>query len=112
MEESSAVSNEPNKPNFSNVQSGVGSSAPNPPKADFSNVNSSATSTAPGVNPPATKTYTVVPGDSLSRIAKHVYGDANRWHDIFNANRDLLDNPDKIQPGQVLKLPADPDSNA
>jgi nucleoid-associated protein YgaU len=41
-----------------------------------------------------------------------VDGDADRWQDIFNANRDLLDNPDKIQPGQVLKLPADPVSNA
>ena len=106
------MGNEPNKPNFSNVQSGVGSTAPNPPKADFSNVNSAAAATAPGVNPPAAKTCTVVSGDSLSRIAKHVYGDANRWHDIFNSNRDLLDNPDKIQPGQVLKLPADPASHA
>ena len=95
------MGNEPNKPNFSNVQSGVGSTAPNPPpKASFGNVNSGVASTAP-----VAKTYTVVSGDSLSRIAKHVYGDANRWHDIFNANRDLLDNPDKIQPGQVLKLP-------
>ncbi len=95
------MGNEPNKPNFSNVQSGVGSTAPNPPpKASFGNVNSGVASTAP-----VAKTYTVVSGDSLSRIAKHVYGDVNRWHDIFNANRDLLDNPDKIQPGQVLKLP-------
>ena len=100
------MGNEPNKPNFSNVQRGVGSTVPNPPpKASFGNVNSGVASTAPVVNPPAAKTYTVVSGDSLSRIAKHVYGDANRWHDIFNANRDLLDNPDKIQPGQVLKLP-------
>lgn len=95
------MGNEPNKPNFSNVQSGVGSTAPNPPpKASFGNVSSGVASTAP-----VAKTYTVVSGDSLSKIAKHVYGDANRWHDIFNANRDLLDNPDKIQPGQVLKLP-------
>lgn len=106
------MGNQPNKPDFSNVQSGAASSAPNPPaKADFSNVKSGAASSAPVVDPPAAKTYTVVSGDSLSRIAKHVYGDANRWHDIFNANRDLLDNPDKIQPGQVLKLPAD-SSNA
>ncbi len=102
------MGNEPNKPDFSNVQSGAASSVPNPPaKADFSNVKSGVASSAPVVDPPAAKTYTVVSGDSLSRIAKHVYGDANRWHDIFNANRDLLDNPDKIQPGQILKLPAD-----
>ena len=106
------MGNEPNKPNFSNVQGGAASSAPNSPaKADFSNVNAGAASSAPIVDPPAAKTYTVVSGDSLSRIAKHVYGDANRWHDIFNANRDLLDDPDKIKPGQILKLPADSDSN-
>ncbi|MEO7064838.1 MAG: LysM peptidoglycan-binding domain-containing protein [Dokdonella sp.] len=107
------MGNEPNKPNFSNVQGSAASSAPNPaPKADFSNVNSSVQSSAPVVDAPAARTYTVVAGDSLSKIAKHVYGDANRWHDIFNANRDLLDNPDRIQPGQILKLPANPASNA
>jgi len=106
------VANEPNKPNFSNVQSGSETTAPPPPKADFSNVQSGVSSTAPVVDPPAAKTYTVASGDSLSKIAKKVYGNANRWHDIFNANRDQLDNPDLIQPGQVLKLPADADSNA
>jgi LysM repeat protein len=50
-------------------------------------------------------TYTVQPGDTLSKIAKHHLGDANAYMDIFNANRDQLSDPDKIKPGQVLKLP-------
>ncbi len=103
------MANEPNKPNFSNVESGSATTAAPPPKADFGNVQAGVESTATVV---AAKTYTVVKGDSLSKIAKHLYGSANRWRDIFEANRDQLDNPDLIQPGQVLKLPADADSNA
>jgi nucleoid-associated protein YgaU len=106
------MGNEPNKPNFSNVQGSSDTTAPPPPKADFGNVQSGAASTAKVVDSPAAKTYTVAKGDSLSRIAKHLYGNANRWRDIFEANRDQLDNPDLIQPGQILKLPADADSNA
>ena len=51
------------------------------------------------------QTYTVVSGDSLSKIAKHFYGNANDWHKIFDANRDKLSNPDLIHPGQVLRIP-------
>lgn len=54
----------------------------------------------------AEQTYTVETGDSLSKISKEVYGSANHWKDIFEANRDQLDDPDLIQPGQVLKIPA------
>ena len=50
-------------------------------------------------------TYTVKPGDTLSKIAKQALGDANAYMSIFNLNRDQLSDPDKIQPGQVLKLP-------
>jgi nucleoid-associated protein YgaU len=50
-------------------------------------------------------TYTVKPGDTLSKIAKQTLGDANAYMEIFNANRDQLSNPDKIQPGQQLKIP-------
>jgi nucleoid-associated protein YgaU len=50
-------------------------------------------------------TYTVKPGDTLSKIAKEHLGNANAYMDIFNANRDQLSDPDKIQPGQVLKIP-------
>ena len=53
----------------------------------------------------AEKTYTVKPGDTLSKIAKQAYGDANAYMDIFNANKDQLSDPDKIKPGQVLKIP-------
>jgi nucleoid-associated protein YgaU len=53
-----------------------------------------------------TKTYTVKPGDTLSKIAKEQLGDANAYDEIFNANRDQLSDPDKIKPGQVLKIPA------
>jgi len=52
------------------------------------------------------KTYTVKAGDTLSKIAKDLLGDANAYHQIFNANRDQLTDPDKIKPGQVLKIPA------
>ena len=54
----------------------------------------------------AVRTYTVKSGDTLSKIAKETLGDANAYMKIFNANRDLLSDPDKIKPGQVLKLPA------
>lgn len=51
------------------------------------------------------ETYTVVKGDTLSAIAKHYYGNANQYMRIFEANRDQLKDPDKIQVGQVLKIP-------
>ena len=54
---------------------------------------------------PVSQTYTVQPGDTLSKIAKQTLGDANAYHEIFNLNRDQLSDPDKIKPGQVLKLP-------
>jgi nucleoid-associated protein YgaU len=65
---------------------------------DFSNVQSGASSTA-------MKTYEVVSGDSLSKIAKREYGNANEWKRIYEANQDILKNPDKIYPGQMLKIP-------
>ena len=54
----------------------------------------------------ATKTYTVKAGDTLSKIAKEHLGNANNYMAIFEANRDQLSDPDKIKPGQVLKIPA------
>ena len=50
-------------------------------------------------------TYTVQAGDTLSAIAKKFLGNANEYMAIFNANRDQLTDPDKIKPGQVLKIP-------
>jgi nucleoid-associated protein YgaU len=53
----------------------------------------------------AGQTYTVKSGDTLSKIAKQFYGDAQQYPKIFEANRDKLSDPDKIQVGQVLTIP-------
>lgn len=93
-------------PDFSNVRGGVSSTeSPAGNRPDFSNVRSSVGSTeeTPGVG-----SYTVRKGDTLSHIAQAHYGRASEWQRIFEANRDLLDDPDRIQPGQVLKIPAAP----
>jgi nucleoid-associated protein YgaU len=55
--------------------------------------------------PAAAKTYTVKPGDTLSKIAKEHLGNANAYMKIFDLNKDQLTDPNKIQPGQVLRLP-------
>jgi nucleoid-associated protein YgaU len=73
------------KPDFSDVQGGSSSSAPRPEKAP--------------------RTHTVVAGDSLSKIAKKFYGDANKWKLIYEANKDQIKNPDLIHPGQTFKIP-------
>jgi nucleoid-associated protein YgaU len=54
---------------------------------------------------PQPTTYTVKAGDTLSKIAKEHLGDASAYMEIFNANKDQLSDPDKIKPGQVLKIP-------
>lgn len=67
-----------------------------------------AAATGGGVMPPPmaqSKTYTVKAGDTLSKIAKEYLGNANAYMEIFNANKDQLSDPDKIRPGQVLKIP-------
>ena len=69
------------------------------PKADFSNVQAGSSQA------PKEEIYVVVAGDSLSKIAKKSYGDANQWKRIFEANRDQIKNPDLIQPGWKLKIP-------
>ena len=85
------------KADFSNVQGGSSSTAPAPP---MSVPTSAGTSGAT-----AGKRYTVVAGDSLSRIAKREYGDANAWKRIYEANRDTIKDPDLIYPGQTLEIP-------
>jgi nucleoid-associated protein YgaU len=65
---------------------------------DFSNVDSGSSSTA-------IKIHEVKSGDSLSKIAKQEYGDAAKWPLIFEANKDVLKDPNKIFPGQKLKIP-------
>jgi nucleoid-associated protein YgaU len=87
-------------------------------KADFSDVVAGGSSTAPAADMPAAaapapapnvveteRTYTVVAGDTLSKIAKREYGDASKWHRIYEANKDTIKNPDLIYPGQTFKIP-------
>ena len=73
-------------------------------KADFSDVETGASSEAP-TTPTGGQTYTVKSGDSLSKIAKHIYGDAGKWHRIYDANKDKIKNPDLIHPGQEFTIP-------
>lgn len=54
---------------------------------------------------PESQWHTVVSGDNLSKIAKKFYGDANKYPVIFEANKPMLNHPDKIYPGQVLRIP-------
>jgi len=54
---------------------------------------------------PESKFYTVVSGDTLSKIAKQFYGNANAYMKIFEANKPMLTHPDKIYPGQNLRIP-------
>ena len=54
---------------------------------------------------PESQWHTVVSGDNLSKIAKKFYGDANKYPAIFEANKPMLKHPDKIYPGQVLRIP-------
>ena len=94
------------KPDFSNVVSGSGDSGGG--SADFSNVVSGSSSTAPssaGSAAGGERSYVVVKGDSLSKISKMFYGDANQWKRIFDANRDVIRNADLIQPGWKLRIP-------
>jgi nucleoid-associated protein YgaU len=53
----------------------------------------------------AERTYTVKPGDTLSKIAKEMLGNAGAYMEIFKANKDQLHDPDNIKPGQVLRIP-------
>ena len=55
---------------------------------------------------PEAQYHDVVRGDTLSAIAKTYYGDANKYPKIFEANKPMLSNPDKIYPGQKLRIPA------
>jgi nucleoid-associated protein YgaU len=79
------------------------------PKADFSNVQGGSSSTAPSsrFDDVEVRSYTVVSGDSLSKIAKREYGDAQKWRQIYEANREQIKDPDLIYPGQVLTIPAE-----
>jgi nucleoid-associated protein YgaU len=79
------------------------SNKPGDDMPDFSDVASGASSTAPAQA--AFKNYTIVSGDSLSKIAKREYGNAGAWKKIFEANKDVIKDPDKIFPGQKIRIP-------
>ena len=49
--------------------------------------------------------YTVEAGDTLWAIALYMYGDGSRWRDLYDLNRGIIDNPNLIEPGQVLNVP-------
>jgi nucleoid-associated protein YgaU len=89
-------------PDFSDTTAAGSSKTPAGGKADFSDVTGGQSSAAPASGG---RTYTVKSGDSLSKIAKHHYGDANAWHRIYEANRDKIKNPDLIHPGQEFVIP-------
>ena len=72
------------------------------PKADFSDVEGGAPRPR---RPSGGRTYTVVKGDSLSKIAKQFYGNASQWKRIYEANKDVIKNPDLIYPGQTFTIP-------
>ena len=84
---------------FSDVS---GSSSSSSGAGDFSDVSSGGSTTAPTGG----QTYTVKAGDSLSKIAKHFYGDAGKWKKIHAANADKIPNPDLIHPGLQLTIPS------
>jgi nucleoid-associated protein YgaU len=70
--------------------------------AGVGQVNDMLTVSAPA---PESQWHTVVSGDTLSKIAKKFYGDANKYPVIFEANTPMLKHPDKIYPGQLLRIP-------
>ncbi|HJR54795.1 MAG TPA: LysM peptidoglycan-binding domain-containing protein [Gemmatimonadota bacterium] len=77
-------------------------------KADFSKVQSGSSTTArpEAKKAEGAKSYTVKSGDSLWKISEQVYGNGNDWRRIYEANKDRIQNPDVIQPGWVLTIPA------
>ena len=94
------MANEPGKPDFSDVQGGSSTVPVKPAAADFSDVKSGSSTT-----PLSEQQYTIVAGDTLSKIAQKFYGNGNAWKAIFAANRDKISNPNLIHPGQVLRIP-------
>ena len=78
------------------------------PLGAVGNVGAASGASAPAAasSTPLGRGYTVQPGDSLSKIAKKIYGDANRWKEIWEANQAKIPNPDLIHPGLELQIPS------
>ena len=87
--------NDPEKPDFSDVVSGSSSTAPSPA--------GSSTEAA------TSRMYIVQPGDSLSKIAKKFYGNANAWNRIFEANKDVIKNPEITKKTSTPRKPQIPE---
>jgi nucleoid-associated protein YgaU len=76
------------------------------PNLDFSDTDIGRQQAAKAAAEAATKVHIVEKGENLSVIAEQELGDANRWREIYDLNKDLIGkNPDLIHPGQELKLP-------
>ena len=81
--------------------------APAQPAAGGTDFFGNKTADATSSSTAAGSSYTVVSGDSLSKIAKNHYGDAAKWHQIYEANKATIgSNPDHIEVGQVLTIPS------
>ena len=94
------------KPDFSNVSGGVASTEAIAVAGGGGGGGGTGAVQAPAGDPGwESKTYTVKSGDSLSKIAKEFYGEASKYNQIFEANQPMLKDPDKIYPGQVLRIP-------
>ena len=78
---------------------------PEPQPAPAAEPEPEAAEAAPENSDEGGRSYTVVSGDSLWKIAEAMYGNGSKYPKIFDANRDILDDPDKIFPGQVLRIP-------
>ena len=81
----------------------VGGAARNPAPSGAAKASAAPASSAG--SPPLGHGYTVQPGDSLSKISKKLYGQADRWKEIWEANRAKIPNPDLIHPGLELQIP-------
>jgi len=101
LKPSSSGTSSNTSPDFSDVQGHADTVPAAGRSPEFADVQGHADTVPAGGG----QTYTVQKGDTLSAIAQHQYGKASRWHAIFEANRDQIDDPDKIRPGQVLNLP-------
>ena len=96
------MGNDTNKPGFSDAQPAVRLTAKEAPEAkpDRDARSEAASSVDEGT------IYAVESGDSLSKIAKHFCAGASVWKQVLEVNRDQLTDPDRIKPGQMLKIPA------